>query len=189
MKKLSQSLPLVLALLLATNLAHADLSGKNRPRQIPLNPYVEDFVWQEKPQVIPPYASAPQWLELPMPASVRPKVFVDISDMQLGEDEVIRYTLRQLSSSGIENISREGLYCIKRQLRSYAYGDTVNKRWIEAQNSSWRGVAANDWVRRELIDAMCPKGWAPPTLEEVHSNLNKAAHIDRTPQLEKERKL
>lgn len=189
MKRLLQQLPFALALLLAANLAHADLSGKDRPRKLPVNPYTEDFVWQEKSQTLPPYATAPQWLELPMPASVRPKVFVDISDLQLGEDEVIRYTLRQLSSSGIENISREGLYCIKRQLRSYAYGDTVNKRWIEAQNSDWRGIAANDWIRRELMEDMCPKGWTPPTLEELRLNLNKAGNIDRTPQLEKERKL
>lgn len=189
MNTFSRHILLGLSISLLANTVHADLSGKNRPRQLPVNPYVEDFVWQEKPQPVPAYATTPKWLTLPMPTTVRGKVMIDISDIQLGEDEVIRYTLNRVSSNGIENVSREGVYCIKRMLRTYAFGDTINKRWIESQSGNWLGIAANDWVRREVMDAMCPKGWAPPSLDDVLSNLNRAANLDRTLQLEKERKL
>lgn len=141
------------------------------------NAYVmeNDKPWAEQEQTLVPYPLQPQWLQLEMPVTIRPQIFVNTADLQLGADQVIRFSLRQSSKSGVENISREGLLCDSRSYRSYAFGDPVNKRWISSQNSQWRKLDINDQLRRELITIMCPQGWTPPTAEEISTNLQKAS--------------
>ena len=141
------------------------------------NPYVEqnEKPWKEVPKTHTAYPSKPEWLQLDMPVTVRPAIFINLGDLQRGEDQVIRLTLRQLSKSGIDNISREGLQCSLRSFRSYAFADQVNQRWIESQNPQWRKLDSLDMLRRELIAAMCPDGWMPLSDDELAANLKRAS--------------
>ncbi|MEQ6291143.1 CNP1-like family protein [Vogesella sp. GCM10023246] len=141
------------------------------------NPYVgqDEKAWVEVPQALAAYPSKPEWLQLDMPVTVRPAIFVNLNDLQRGEDQVIRLTLRQLSKSGIDNISREGLHCSQRSYRSYAFADLVNQRWIESQNPQWRKLDGLDMLRRELIAAMCPDGWMPLSDNDLTANLQRAS--------------
>lgn len=140
------------------------------------NAYVmeNDKPWVEQEQALVPYPLQPQWLQLEMPVTIRPQIFVNTADLQLGPDQVIRFSLRQASKSGVENISREGLHCEQRNYRSYAFGDPVNKRWISSQNSQWRKLDVSDLLRRELVTILCPQGWTPATAAEVITNLQRA---------------
>ncbi|SCK10859.1 CNP1-like family protein [Vogesella sp. LIG4] len=189
MKQLARTLTLSLLLAAAANPAHADMAKDRPDRTSRFNSYQEGPAWQEGQQALPPFPEAVKWVELPMPASIRGKIFIGIDDLQRGDDEVVRYTLRQQSSSGIDNISREGLHCMQRNLRIYAFGDTVNKRWIESQNGTWRHLTDADMLRRSLVEAMCPKGWTPPNREEILVNLNRAGGIDRSTPLDKPHKI
>lgn len=168
--------PILLSILLALVTTQSMAVNYERIRERKPNPYVTDdnTVWAEVEQALSSYPAKPEWLQLDMPVTVRPAIFVDLSDLQPGSDQVIRFTLRQTSKSGVENISREGLHCDQRSYRSYAFGDTVNQRWIESKNPQWRKIEATDYLRRELIAAMCPEGWMPQSKDALLANLKAA---------------
>lgn len=164
---------ILLGLLCAANLAHADLSGKSRERQ---SNFVDEGPWQE--QLLPlPAFGAYDWVELVKPVTVKNRLFVDRKTLLLADDRTVRLTFMQLSSSGIENISREGFHCGERTQRSYAYGDTVNHRWIESQRTEWRKLDRNNPAVSVLVQALCPENTPPLTAEELSGNLLKASTL------------
>ena len=86
---------------------------------------------------------------------------------------VTRFSLRQLSSKGAENISREGAHCNERSLRSYGFADTEGKRWIESTKAKWQKASFGDPFRQTMLKNLCPDGLAPRSAEALLANLNK----------------
>ena len=105
---------ILLGLLCAANLAHADLSGKGRERK---HNYVDEGPWQEQALPVPAFGSW-DWVELDKPVTLKGQLFIDRQTLRLAEDRTVRFSLLQLSSSGIENISHEGVHCGERTQRS-----------------------------------------------------------------------
>ncbi len=167
---------MLMAVLCAANLAHADLSGKGRDRQ---HNFVDEGPWKEQVLPLPAYGEM-AWVELARPATMKSRLFIDRNTLLLAEDRTLRLTLLQLSSSGIENISREGIHCAQRTQRSYAFGDTVNRRWIESQRSEWRKLDRNNENIKLVTQALCPDNTPPLNAEELASNLHKAS-VDAGP--------
>jgi len=163
---------IILGMLCAANLAHADLSGKGREKKT--GNYVDEGPWQEQVLALPSYGGM-EWVELVKPASLKGQLFIDSKTLLLADDRTIRFTLLQLSSGGIENISHEGVHCGERTQRSYAYGDSVNKRWFESIRKEWRKLDPNNLAMKTVIQALCPDNTPPLNATELSSNLAKAS--------------
>lgn len=65
--------------------------------------------------------------------------FVDGANLSLGADGVIRYTLVVKSDMGALNVSYEGIRCVTREHKVYAYGRR-DGTWIEARDSEWKTI-------------------------------------------------
>ena len=162
-----------LLIALATNLALAGALGKDRPVHNKQNWYEEEAPWQEASVPMPEYPASFDWREIEMPGEVKQRVFIDAGSIQIGGDGVTRFTLLQLSSKGAENISREGVHCDQRSLRSYGFADAAGKRWIESTRAKWQKASFGDPFRQTMLKNLCPDGPAPRSSDALLTNLNK----------------
>ena len=62
--------------------------------------------------------------------------FVDGASISVGSDDVIRYSLVVVSSTGAQSISFEGMRCATGERRVYAFGRS-DKTWSKARGNSW----------------------------------------------------
>lgn len=163
---------IMLGLLCAANLAHADILDKMNSRK--LGRYQPETAWQEQVLPLPGYPASAQWIELDTPVNVKQRLFVDSNSLLLAEDRTVRFILRQQSSSGIDNISAEGMHCGERTQRSFAFADTTGQRWIASHRAEWRKLDNNNAVQRSVIKALCPEDAPPLNAEELAANLKQA---------------
>ena len=158
-----------LVIAVAANLAFAG----ERQLHNKYNWYEEVAPWQEARVPLPEYPASFDWREIEMPVEVRQRVFIDATSLQIGSDGVTRFTLRQLSSKGAENISREGVHCGQRSLRSYGFADPAGKRWIESTRAKWQKASFGDAYRHIMLTNLCPDGLAARSSEALLANFNK----------------
>jgi hypothetical protein len=114
--------------------------------------------WSEQDYQIPAYPAKPNWQEFFLSPRAANRQYLDLGSLAVGQDGVVRYVLRIESPSGVQNVSLEGIRCQGRQVRSYAFGDTVHQRWIEAMKVVWRTIDHDDFVRKQLRESLCPEG-------------------------------
>ena len=162
-----------LLIALAANLALAGMLNNGRPTKTWGDNFEEAAPWQEASVPMPEYPASFDWREIEMPGEVKQRVFIDAGSIQIGSDGVTRFTLRQLSSKGAENISREGVHCDERSLRSYGFADPAGKRWIESTRAKWQKASFGDAFRQTMLKNLCPDGLAPRSIDALLANLNK----------------
>ena len=78
----------------------------------------------------------------------QPKILLSSLQIMPAPDNSIRYVLNVRSDKGYDNLSVEGLYCARTSFtysndkrssyKVFAYGDTVNHRWIEPRKGDWK---------------------------------------------------
>lgn len=145
---------LALAGLIATSTIHA--GGQYNSNH---NYAFEDAQpWSEQDYQLPAYPAQPRWQEFFLSPKGANRQFVDLSTLSIGQDGVVRYVLNIQSPSGVQNVSVEGILCKDRQVRSYAFGDTVHHSWIESMKAVWRPIEQDDTVRLQLRASLCPDG-------------------------------
>lgn len=119
-----------------------------------------------------PDADSGEWADLYVSAvfSGQPRLLLD--SLHYAEDGSIRYLFNNRSAAGYDNITAEGIRCSNRslldstgaQIKTYAYADTVNRRWIEPRKSEWTVLGgkhnSQDQARRPLYEAFCIDGKA-----------------------------
>jgi len=103
--------------------------------------------WQELESGLPAYPVKKNLLEVDAGTDgLQYTVYLDETSLVKSEDGVVRYTVVLVSSTGIWNVSYEGLHCGERQYRRYAYG--ANGKWQPVINAPWkslRGKGANKY--------------------------------------------
>lgn len=103
--------------------------------------------WQEQAVELPPYPENDHLLEVDAGTEgLQYTVYLDEASLVKGDDDVVRYTVVLVSSTGVRNVTHEGLHCGERTYRRYAYG--VNDRWQPLVDSPWkplRGRGANSY--------------------------------------------
>ncbi|WP_165494113.1 CNP1-like family protein [Aquitalea sp. USM4] len=130
--------------------------------------------WEEGKYSIPAYPAAPDWIGFYVGPEVANKYFADSKSMTVGEDGVVRLILRVQSPAGAENLSVEGIQCSANTYRSYAFGDSINKRWIESMREEWRKIEYDDKARRALREDLCVEKTAPKSAEQAVKLLRAA---------------
>lgn len=132
----------------------------------------KEFVESQVPLPPVPDADEGEWLDVYVSAvhQGRPRILLD--SIRYAEDGSVRYLFNNRSAAGYDNISAEGILCSSRsildstgsQIKTYAYADTENRRWIEPRNSQWKVLggknSSTDRVRRPLYEAFCIEGRA-----------------------------
>jgi hypothetical protein len=103
--------------------------------------------WQEQGGELPAYPVKDNLLEVDAGTEgLQYTVYLDEASLVKGDDNVVRYTVVLVSSTGVRNISHEGLHCGERKYRRYAYG--VDDKWQLLADSPWkplRGRGANHY--------------------------------------------
>jgi CNP1-like family len=135
-------------------------------------PFIESPAWKEEASELPAYPEYDRLLEVPasLPGNDF-RVFIDPDSLSVGADQVVRYTLVIVSSSGVRNISYEGLHCGSNETRRYAYGS--DDKWFPIEASPWQRVSdiGMDHYRHVLYwDYLC---------KPLRPNLDAAAMLKR----------
>lgn len=164
--------PFYLALLLAAATAPAHAERDDFFADFRRDPTAADFVESRLPLPDVPDAEAGEWLDLYVSAVHRGRPRILLDSIRYAEDGSVRYLFNNRSEAGYDNISAEGILCSSRsfldntgsQIKTYAYADTANRRWIEPKNSGWKVLggknSSTDRVRRPLYEAFCIDGKA-----------------------------
>ena len=116
----------------------------------------------------------------------QPKILLSSLQIMPAPDNSIRYVLNVRSDKGYDNLSVEGLYCARTSFtysndkrssyKVFAYGDTVNRRWIEPRKGDWKLIgntfSRNDAMHTALYQAFCVDGM-PTTVEGLVQRLKE----------------
>ena len=116
----------------------------------------------------------------------QPKILLSSLQIMPAPDNSIRYVLNVRSDKGYDNLSVEGLYCARTSFtysndkrssyKVFAYGDTVNHRWIEPRKGDWKLIgntfSRNDALHTALYQAFCIDGM-PTTIEGLVQRLKE----------------
>ena len=116
----------------------------------------------------------------------QPKILLSSLQIMPAPDNSIRYILNVRSDKGYDNLSVEGLYCARMSFtysndkrssyKVFAYGDTVNHRWIEPRKGDWKLIgnafSRNDAMHTALYQAFCVDGM-PTTVEGLVQRLKE----------------
>lgn len=156
MRKLSM---LLLALCAATAVAKDDNTSYNRY-------YVEsekDQPWQEQALAMPAYPDAEaQWADMYVSNTYTAQPKLMINSIRFGPDQTIHYILNIQSAQGFDNITAEAMHCATRSVKTFGYGDSVNRRWITPRVSDWKVIGSvmnvSDPVRAVLYKTFCEDG-------------------------------
>ena len=140
-------------------------------------PFVEPPAWKEEVPGLPAYPVNDRLLEVPASfPGFDFRVFIDPDSLFVGGDQVVRYTLVIVSSSGVRNISYEGLHCGKREYRRYAYGS--DDAWFPIEASPWQKVSETGMDRYRHVlywDYLCNPGRANLDVGEMSRRIRNAS--------------
>ncbi|MDF7676045.1 CNP1-like family protein [Neisseriaceae bacterium ESL0693] len=128
--------------------------------------YVEteaDKPWQEQAVPLPAYpGNQAQWVDVYVGGTYSGQPKLMVNSIFINQDKTIHYILNQQSKEGINNLSAEAMYCAQRSVKSYGYGDDVNKRWIQPRQAKWTVIGNTlnqlDPVRSVLYQTFCEDG-------------------------------
>ena len=113
--------------------------------------------WKEQKTGLPAYPQRENLLEANISLGGQPfQLYIDPLSVRPGKDSVVRYTVVMISSSGVWNVSNEGLHCGKKRYRRYAYG--YEGEWRELEDGEWLplgGRGVNQFRRIFYNDYMC----------------------------------
>ena len=184
----------LLALILAATQAFAlgfsqkDTLTNTRYQESPEEVAAREFK-EHKAELPPlPDTQSGDWFDLYVNETYgkQPKILLSSLQIMPAPDNSIRYVLNVRSDKGYDNLSVEGLYCARTSFtysndkrssyKVFAYGDTVNRRWIEPRKGDWKLIgnafSRNDALHTALYQAFCVDGM-PTTVEGLVQRLKE----------------
>lgn len=150
----------------------------------------EPAKFQESELALPDFPNEQtEWLEIEAENHPAKDVLIDKASIAAAPDRSVRYTVNIRSKHGHDNISAEALYCSAGTLISnknssykiYAYGDTVNRRWIKSRNPQWQDLGgtfdSGHPVRAALYKAWCIDGLPSDEAGLIRRLKERAGHF------------
>lgn len=138
------------------------------------SPFAADAPPPETAISLPPYPdNNTTWLAFTAGPQRDNRYFVDAHSISVNTDGSVRYTLRIESTSGVNNLSYEGLRCADYNQKFYAYGRPETQSWVDASTPTWRRVSASDAARSELARYLCPDHTPVATPKRAVENLKR----------------
>ncbi|MDO5685860.1 MAG: CNP1-like family protein [Neisseria sp.] len=139
----------------------------------------EDEPWQEQKEDLPPFPALDDaaWQSFSVSNTFIGTPSLLLSSVYRAPDRSVRYVLNIRSEGGYDNLSAEGINCKEGTYKAFAFGDTVNQRWIEARGGSWQSVGSSmyrqDPLRYALKNVFC-HGLFPKDEQELRERLKTA---------------
>ena len=103
---------------------------------------VEEFVWKEGDSRTPDYPRESDLVEVSgAPAYQTYQYLLDVENIQVGGDGVVRYSLVIRSPSGSDNAFYEGVRCTTNTIKTYAYGTMDmddKKKFVARLKPAWK---------------------------------------------------
>lgn len=113
---------------------------------------------------LPPFPRESDLVEFYPGASVGGhRHFIDVANLLVGQDRIVRYALVIRTSGGATNITYEGLRCQTNEQRLYAIG-YPGKGWVTPKHSDWvpiRRGRVNEHQSFLQSEYFCPYGAMP----------------------------
>ena len=78
------------------------------------------------------------------------RFYVDGPSILVGADGIVRYTLVIKTPSGASNVSYEGMRCLTKEQKNYAFGRS-DGTWSNARTSEWRRIVYKDLNRHHAV--------------------------------------
>ena len=131
--------------------------------------------WVESDSALP----APPKPQNLIPFEVSPvtnnRHFIDAASVNVGSDDVVRYTVVIEAAGGAKNVSHEGIRCDSGEQRVYAYGQ-ADGTWSASRNERWEAIkfdSARSYQRALSEDYFCAHGRQVKTGAEAVHNLRR----------------
>jgi len=140
--------------------------------------FEHEKTWVEQLTLLPAYPVESNLILVDVGPSTSNRHFVDTTSIQIGQDDVIRFTLIIQSSAGAMNVTYEGIRCETKERKLYAIGRD-DQTWSQPRNSEWQPL---DFVRqlyaqRELSkNIFCPHKQIVSSPEEAVRALKAGMH-------------
>jgi len=133
---------------------------------------LEEREFKEGDLQLPAYPKKEALIEFRIsdPGSFR--YFVDPAAISIGKDEVVRYTLVVRSSSGVDNVSYEGMRCSSGSYKVFAYGN--DGKWSPS-SGDWRDTALR-WEFELRTRYLCPMKQQVQSVAEAIDALRRGGH-------------
>ncbi len=131
--------------------------------------------WEELQAQLPVYPDIAHALPFEVPSARPTQFFVDPKSIAVSTDGVVRYSLIAQSSSGVLNVSYEGIRCETREKKLYAFG-RENNTWSRNRFAKWEAIASptRDPQHSALYnDFFCPQADIVSTNKEAISALER----------------
>lgn len=107
-------------------------------------------VWQEQEVELPAYPMKDNLLEVDAGTEgLQYTVYLDEPSLIKVDNNMVSYTVVLVSSTGVWNVTHEGLHCGERKYRRYAYG--VNDRWQPLVDSPWKPLRGKGAYSYRLV--------------------------------------
>lgn len=139
---------------------------------------LDEKPWVEIEPQPPAYPQPEKLIEFYVGPTTTNRFFVDSASINVGSDQVIRYTLFVKTSSGVSNVSFEGIRCETNELRLYAFGRS-DGIWSKARNSAWTRIYSNSLNRHHaalMREYFCPNGTVVRSAGEALDALKRGGH-------------
>ncbi len=133
--------------------------------------------WDEIQAQLPIYPDLS--IALPFEVPSRPaRFFVDPKSISVGTDGVVRFSLIAKSSSGVLNVSYEGIRCETRERKLYAVGRT-DGTWSRNRYAKWDDILTSAKDPQHFLlynDFFCPEFDIVRDAAEAISALQSGIH-------------
>lgn len=130
----------VLAAVLIAGPAFAAKPFEDEPHRIQRE-IEEPEPWKEGSYQLPPYPEEKHLVEVDVAPPGTPFTFaIDRENLNVGADNVVRYTIVITSRTGASNVLFEGIQCASPLYVTYAYGDGAGG-FREASAPEWRVIS------------------------------------------------
>ncbi len=126
-----------------------------------------------------------KWFDIYVSSDFKMQPQLLLDSVQIAPDQTVRYVLNMKSPKGFDNLSAEGIHCADAMFSSksstfkvFAFGDTVNQRWISTRKAEWRPIGAilntDNKVHGVLYRTFCEDG-LPRNAEEMSARIKVRA--------------
>lgn len=129
--------------------------------------------WKEIDITLPPAPLEQNLQAIYLNAVAQNRFLVDLENLRVDPDGVVRYTLVALTPGGARNVTYEGMRCETRQWRIYASG-RADGSWSKARRVEWlpvREEAVNRYHAALFLDYFCVDGVIANDVAAARANL------------------
>lgn len=152
--------------------------------QTVFDPDYDSEPWKEEAAALPPFPQDQDLYDFYVSPTATSQFFVDVPNIAIGKDLVVRYTLVVISDSGARNVTFEGMRCDTRERRLYASG-RPDGTWSEARNTQWtriKDAVTNRHHAALFFGYFCPDGVLSYKVEDIRRTFKKEGKpLGKTP--------